>query len=183
VAIKKIPASNPDYIKYLLDNIDNRLSKIEKSLSRLRLSDVAGATDKRITRPEMLVLKADIPFEGFNWYPSMGNIIWSGPASLSTIQVSIDRADPKICQINYIVANKNVEIISIFVDGMSVEFQNDSEAGTINFKIDLDTTINGETEFGILVNRTVSAKINAEDSKVFWVGYGLKDLIISPVVK
>jgi hypothetical protein len=183
MATRKQPVDTQNYSKYLLENIDSRLSKIEKILSRLRLSDVSGATEKRKTRPEILILKAENPFEGFNWYPSSGNVIWNGPASLSTMQLSIDRADPKLCELNYTLANKKVEIINIFVDGASVKFQNDPESGVLRFVMDQDTSITGETELGILVNTTVSAKVNTEASQVFWVGIGLKNLTIAPSVR
>jgi hypothetical protein len=49
--------------------------------------------------------------------------------------------------------------------------------------MDQDTSVTGETELGILVNTTVSAKVNTEASQVFWVGIGLKNLTIAPSVK
>jgi hypothetical protein len=177
---KNLSSNSQDYTKFLLENMDIRLSKIEKTLSRLRLSDIVGATEKRKTRPEMVILKSDIPFEGFNWYPTDGKIVWTGPAALSTLQISIDRADPKICEINYVVPNKKVEISNLFIDGVSVKFQNDTEAGVVRFIMDQDSSITGETELGILVNTTISAKVNAESNQVFWVGIGVKNMIIAP---
>jgi hypothetical protein len=183
MATNKPIDENQTYSKYLLENIDSRLSKIEKTLSRLRLSDVVGATEKRKTRPEMVIIRGDNPFEGYNWYPSDGKTVWSGPAALSTIQISVDRADPKICELKYEINNKKVEITNLFIDGNSIKFQNDSEASIIRFILDQDNSITGETELGVLVNSTVPTQLKANTDQVFWIGIGLKSLIIAPSAK
>jgi hypothetical protein len=181
--MKKPPVDSQNYSKYLLENIDTRLSKIEKSLSRMRLSDFVGATQQRKTRSEMVIVRPEVPFEGYNWYPTDGKMIWTGPAALSTLLISVDRADPKLCELNYLIPSKKIEIKNIFVDGISINFQNDPEKGVLRFVIDADSSTTGETEFGFLVNTTVSAKLDSNSTQVFWVGFGLKSMTIAPSVK
>jgi len=172
-----------NYPRHLLESIDSRLSKIEKTLARLRLSDVAGATQQKKTRPEMLIVKPDVPFSGFNWYPTDGKQVWSGPAALSTISVSIDRADPKLCEFNYNLPSKKITITNVFVDGASVKFQDDVETMIIRFIIDADTSVAGETEIAFLCNQTMPVKLNKENEQTFWVGLGLKSITIAPSEK
>lgn len=183
MATKPESPSSPNYVRYLLENIDSRLSKIEKTLTRLRLSDVAGATQQKKTRPEMLIVKPDVPFSGFNWYPTDGKQVWSGPAALSTISVSIDREDPKLCEFNYNVPSKKITVNNVFVDGNSVKFQDDVETMHVRFVIDADSSVTGETEIAFLCSQTMPVKINKENEQTFWVGLGLKSITIAPSEK